>query len=279
MGDAKEYILGTGADELHRLGTQHKVWSSFCQDSWKRAGLSSGHRVLDVGCGPGYATADLARLVGPQGKAFGIDESSNFVGYVNSQSEKLAMPWMQAETVDILNFEKWAGPQGHKDFRFDFAFCRWVMCWLKNPEIPMSGLRSWIKPGGKLIIHDYFNWRSMATAPRSAALEELVKSAILSFEERHGDVDVMARLLPIARDLNYKVTYFKCEQKTPRGGGVDQDMNWFLTWWRSYSPKLVEAGKLSRATHEAAMADLARVEKDPCQFFVCPPVYELHLEV
>src|SRR3954471_3621912 len=69
MSAAREtdYVLGTHDDEVARLGLQHRVWRSVVTDCWMRVGITHGWRVIDVGSGPGYATADLAEIVGPTG--------------------------------------------------------------------------------------------------------------------------------------------------------------------------------------------------------------------
>ena len=35
-----------------------------------------GWRVLDVGCGPGHLTRELAKAVGPAGRVYGADKAS-----------------------------------------------------------------------------------------------------------------------------------------------------------------------------------------------------------
>ena len=60
-----DYVLGTNDEELERLGLQHRVWRPIVLDCWRRAGITFGSRVIDVGAGPGFATMDLAELVGP----------------------------------------------------------------------------------------------------------------------------------------------------------------------------------------------------------------------
>src|SRR5262245_50101060 len=73
--ETKPYVLGTHDAELDRLGLQHRIWSEHAFALWERAGIRPGQRVLDVGCGPGYATVDLARLLGPASRIVAIDES------------------------------------------------------------------------------------------------------------------------------------------------------------------------------------------------------------
>src|SRR5439155_735183 len=75
----RDYVLGTHGEELARLGLQHRVWRPVVLDCWQRAGLTVGKRVLDVGAGPGYATVDLAEIVGPTGEIVALERSQNFI--------------------------------------------------------------------------------------------------------------------------------------------------------------------------------------------------------
>src|SRR5215831_17694332 len=74
-----DYVLGTDEAEAARLALQHDVWRPCVLDLWRRAGLTSGSRVADVGAGPGAATLDLADLVGDRGRVVAIERSARFV--------------------------------------------------------------------------------------------------------------------------------------------------------------------------------------------------------
>jgi ubiquinone/menaquinone biosynthesis C-methylase UbiE len=77
----RDYVLGTNDEEIGRLGLQHRVWRDIVLDCWRRARITSGSRVLDVGAGPGYATLDLAEIVGPTGQVVAIERSNRFVEF------------------------------------------------------------------------------------------------------------------------------------------------------------------------------------------------------
>src|SRR5207245_9539664 len=79
MPSDRDYVLGTHDEELARLGLQHRVWRPVVLDCWQRAGITVGKRVLDVGAGPGYATVDLAEIVGPTGEIVALERSENFI--------------------------------------------------------------------------------------------------------------------------------------------------------------------------------------------------------
>jgi len=68
-----------------RLGIQHKLWSASAFALWERAGISAGKTVLDIGCGPGYTSYDLAGLVAPSGKVIAVDESERFIEHLKQR--------------------------------------------------------------------------------------------------------------------------------------------------------------------------------------------------
>ena len=75
----RDYVLGTDDPEIARLGLQHAVWRERALAGWRRAGVKRGRTVVDLGCGPGYATLDLAEIVGPTGKVIAVDRSHRFL--------------------------------------------------------------------------------------------------------------------------------------------------------------------------------------------------------
>src|SRR5688572_33486758 len=79
VANERTYFLGTHDEELERLGLQHRVWRPTVIECWRRAGIGPGSKVLDVGAGPGFASADLAEIVGPAGRVVAVERSARFV--------------------------------------------------------------------------------------------------------------------------------------------------------------------------------------------------------
>jgi SAM-dependent methyltransferase len=62
-----EYVLrSVDRNEISRLGHQYEVWRRDTNKVFEAAGFSAGDRLLDLGCGPGFLTRDLAELVGSE---------------------------------------------------------------------------------------------------------------------------------------------------------------------------------------------------------------------
>jgi cyclopropane fatty-acyl-phospholipid synthase-like methyltransferase len=63
------YALGHSDQELERLSRQAQVFEPFTRQLFQQAGLTTGMRVLDVGCGSGDVTFLAADLAGQAGRS------------------------------------------------------------------------------------------------------------------------------------------------------------------------------------------------------------------
>src|SRR3954469_14624359 len=128
MPDKQEtdYVLGTHDEEVARLGLQHRVWRPVTSDCWRRAGITTGSRILDVGAGPGYATVDLAEIVGPTGKVVGIERSPRYLDYARRAVAVRGLSQVELVEADLMD-GSW-GVSG-----MDAAWCRWVACFVSSP--------------------------------------------------------------------------------------------------------------------------------------------------
>src|SRR6202171_5147744 len=102
MATERDYVLGTHDEELARLGLQHRVWRPVVLDCWQRAGITIGKRVLDVGAGPGYATVDLAEIVGPTGEIVALERSGKFVSAIKETARARSLTNVKVHELDLM---------------------------------------------------------------------------------------------------------------------------------------------------------------------------------
>jgi ubiquinone/menaquinone biosynthesis C-methylase UbiE len=267
-----EYVLGTGQDELDRLAFQHRLWSDAAHAAWRKARLTIGHRVLDVGCGPGFASFDLAQLVGRSGRVVGVDESPGFISHLRSQAVSRGLPQLMALVGDVQALGA-LFPDPSEAASFDVAYARWLLCFVADPAAVLRGVATLLKPGGRIVIHDYFNYRAMTLAPRRQSYDRAVAATIASWEARGGDADICARLPRLLEAAGLELASLEVHQRIARG--ADTMFEWTHTWWKNYAPKLVTMGLLSAADCAELLADLAAATHNQLDFIVCPPVFEL----
>ncbi|HEX5052931.1 MAG TPA: methyltransferase domain-containing protein [Planctomycetota bacterium] len=265
----REYVLGTGDDELARLALQHRLWSDAALAAWKRAGIAPGQRVLDVGCGPGYACFDLAPLVTSTGAVLGIDESANFVAHAREQAKARGLPQVAAVQGDVQDF---AGPQVGEQ-PFDLAYARWVLCFVREPAAVVRNVAHRLRPGGHFVVHDYFNYGSMTLAPRRRSHDLAVAATMSAWRDNGGDPDVVGRLPGMLAEHGLRLVHLDVHQRIARGS--DSMFAWPDTWWRTFAPKLVAMGRLAQTDCDELLADLTAVRHSDTAFVQCPPVYEL----
>jgi len=263
----REYVLGTGDDELARLGLQNRLWSDAAIRAWRHAGLQRGARALDVGCGPGYASCDLADLVGPDGAVVGVDESRPFVRFANEQATARRLPQLRALPGDVQELPALLADEAP----FDLVYARWVLCFVPRPEAVVRGIAGALRPGGRLVVHDYFDYASMTMAPRRRSHDLAVAATVRSWQQNGGDPDIGQRLPALFAEHGLRLDTVRTHVRVARGG--DTMFAWPDTWWRTFAPKLVAMGELSQDVCDELFADLERIANGD-GFVQCPPVYE-----
>jgi len=123
----------------------------------------SGGRVLDIGCGFGDTTQELAALVGPSGNAVGIDAAPNFIELSRREAAEAGIENIRFEVCD---------PQAATlDEKFDYAFSRMGVMFFANPVAAMRNVHGMLNPGGQIV---WCVWRPKEENPWTAQAEEVV---------------------------------------------------------------------------------------------------------
>jgi ubiquinone/menaquinone biosynthesis C-methylase UbiE len=99
-----DYVLGTSDYEVRRLYLQHHAWRSYVFDGWRRARFRRGQTLLDLGCGPGAATLDLAELVGSEGRVYAVDRSRIFIEVLEASAASRGLSNITTICSDVLDF-------------------------------------------------------------------------------------------------------------------------------------------------------------------------------
>lgn len=269
--DEKDYVLGTHDAELDRLGLQHALWSEFARALWRRAGFRPGQTIVDVGCGPGYATIDLARLLGPTSRVIAVDESRRFIAFLKAQLQAQAISTVDARVGDVRKLDQ--PPLELGPNCIDGAYIRWVLCWVDDPEAVIAALARALRPGGVIAIQDYFSYLTLTLAPRSPALEKVVQAVGASQRATGGDPDLCARVPGWFQKYGFEVREIQPILRAARPG--DPLWQWPATFFHIYAPRLVQMGFLKEAEQADFERDWAERTRDPSSFFVTPPVFDI----
>ena len=147
MNKERDYVLGTHDEELARLGLQHRVWRPMVLDCWRKAGITVGSRVLDIGAGPGYATVDLAEIVGPAGKVVALERSNKFVNALREAVRARSLTNVKIHELDLMT-------DSFPENDYDFSWCRWVLSFVSDPALLVQKLGNAMRKASMAIFHE-----------------------------------------------------------------------------------------------------------------------------
>ncbi len=122
----------------------------FGQAAIEAAAPAMGERVLDVGCGAGASSLDLAARVGAGGHVLGVDISEPLIGRARALAPQDTPALFQVADASSTEL-----PQG----AFDILFSRFGVMFFDDPTAAFTHMRRALKPGARVA---FVCWRGMA---------------------------------------------------------------------------------------------------------------------
>ena len=163
-------------------------------------GITAGERVLDVGCGSGAVTREIARRVGSRGVAVGLDPSPALLAVARELAKEAGV----GERVEFREGDARRLP--FADGLFDVVVCVTVLSHVPRGEAAIPELVRVLRPGGRLGVFDLDTDMTAFTHPDRALTRRVVAAAsdatavngwlarqLPSLFQRAGLVDVRAR--------------------------------------------------------------------------------------
>ena len=266
MADDKDYVLGTHDDEITRLGLQHRVWLPRASDAWRRAGFTTGQTLLDVGCGPGYATADLAGIVGPRGRVIGIDRSRRFLDAAAARARALGLAHAEFHELDL-------DTQPLPAMTLDGAWSRWVYAFVRDPRALLARVAAAFRPGGTMVLHEYVDYRAWRLSPAAPEFEWFVGEVMASWREHGGEPDVGIALPGWLHELGFEVRELRPLIEVARP--TDVVAQWPNAFVDVGLQRLVDVGRVDAARAEGVRRAYLASQATPGAFQLTPTVIEI----
>jgi ubiquinone/menaquinone biosynthesis C-methylase UbiE len=141
-----DYVLGHTDREQHRLIRQARVLAPATEHFLRDAGIVSGMRVLDIGCGMGDVTMLVAQLVGPRGMVVSIDLDQASVSTAERRAAAAGLDNTTFRQADISAFAD-VEP-------FDAIVGRLVLEFLPDPAATIKRLCGLLHSGGILAFQE-----------------------------------------------------------------------------------------------------------------------------
>jgi len=223
------------ANSPYNWNAQDYAKNSANQQQWARElfpklKLKGNEALLDIGCGDGKITAELARSL-PEGWAVGVDSSEKMI---NLAQNSFPQKDYRNLTFQVMDARKLAFQS-----RFDVVFSNAALHWIVDQKAVLEGVQRSLKPGGRLLFQ-------MAGKGNAKAILDIIYE-LLDMEPWTGYFHKMAFPYGFYNPEEYKVFLKQAGLEPERVELFPKDMKfngpeglagWIRTTWLPFTDKL-----------------------------------------
>ena len=266
---ADEYRFGYTHEELERLRYQHHVWAKENQRFISRAGFCKDATLVDLGCGPGYTTLDLAQIAGPGGHVIAVDRDGE---------RSLPLLRAQAGAAGFFNIETRADSLETFDLHeasVDGVYGRWVLMYLPEATVKslIGRMAKWLRPGGVCALTEFCNYRHIHIHPKCKYLPEIAEALFRAVTGERGCNPEIGNNLPGYLHSAGIEVEINVIAKAVRA--TTEEWRWPDALFRNHLPALVKEGFLAHSVFENFIAEWETRSKEPDALFFSSPMMEV----
>lgn len=188
------YVIRGGLEGRERLRVlAHVMWPT-TRALFARVGIAPTARCLDVGCGGGDVTRELAQIAS-DGFVVGTDLDATQVELARAETAKAGVDNVEFRVNDVL--QPTADAQ-----QFDVVYARFLFTHLADPAKALENIRARVGPGGVLVVED-IDCSGHFCYPPSPAFARYVEWYIETARARGCDPNIGPRLPGLLRDAGF----------------------------------------------------------------------------
>jgi SAM-dependent methyltransferase len=219
-----------------------------------------------VGAGPGYATVDLAEIVGPQGEVLAVERSARFLEVARQTCAARQLSHVRFQAADLME-EALDGRD------FDYTWCRWVASFVTSPEKLIQRIAAVLRPGGLAIFHEYSHYETFRFIPRRPAMESFSEEVMKSWQAAGGEPNVALQFPSLFREAGLEIVeaHPRILTVTPRS----YVWQWPASFIEINLARMRELGRVTEEWCESVRREFREAESDPATLFTTPLFLEI----
>jgi ubiquinone/menaquinone biosynthesis C-methylase UbiE len=250
---APEYVLGYSSSERERLIAQSDFIGDLTADVFRRSGLDTGMRVLDIGSGAGDVALLAGGIVGRTGSVLGVDRSAESIALAQERVRSMGLGHVTFRQAELAELEL--------DDQVDALVGRLVLMYVPDCENVLRRLLRFVKPGGVVVFHE-IEIGLARSVPPCPLFDATVGQVRDTFSRAGFETNMGSKLLPLFRQLGLQ------DRQAMLGGRIEGEPGagvhiWLAEVVRSLLPAMERLGvATANEVHVETLAARLQVETE-----------------
>jgi ubiquinone/menaquinone biosynthesis C-methylase UbiE len=257
------YIIRGGIEGKKRLEVLARVMWPTTSRLLAEAGVAPGMTCLDLGCGGGDVTLQLAALTGPQGQVTGVD--------MDETKLDLAQQAAKRDGLEIVQFRRLNVQDWIEESQYDCIYSRFLLTHLADPLQVLHQMLQAVRPGGLVLIED-IDFGGHFCQPPCASFDTYVRLYRMAAQRQGADADIGPKLYGMMLDSGWREVKVNVVQPMFTSGEGKQIAVLTLT---NIADSLLDEKLTSESELQSAIDDLTRFTNDSRTLVSMPRVFQL----
>ena len=257
------YVISGGQTGYDRLQVLARVRWPDTAELLGRVGVGAGMRCLDLGCGGGDVTLELARMVGPEGRVVGIDMDEVKLGLAREVAAERGLDNVEFHVGDVM---AWSAED-----EYDLVYCRFLLEHLVDPRDLLGRMWASVGAGGAIAVEDA-DFPGQICHPPSDGYEFWRHMYMQLLRRRGGDPEIGRKLHGYLREIGAPNPSVRLVQDVRTDG---ESKRLPLLTLMATSDALRQEGLATDDEVRAAVASLAALADDTTTLVAGPWIFQV----
>ena len=258
-----DYVIRGGEEGKYRLRIISRALWPTTLALLNSAGIKPGMACLDIGCGGGDVTLEMARLVGASGLVLGVDMDKVKMQLAKQEAEREAITNVEflALGIDDLDYEA----------EYDLVYARLLLTHLRDPVDALQRMMNAAKPGGRVVVED-MDHSGIFCYPMCPALEQHISLYNQAIRLKGADPEIGPKLPALFHQVGLEDLHFSHVQPAFIEGdakGIHQ-----ITL-ENIAPAVIAAGLSTEAEVNALFSELDNFVQNPQTIMSFPRIFQV----